>query len=58
MKRLLDDLELVLAQIAQYSATGTHSSEELELIEHSIQRRDVIGKLRTTIPARLQPAGT
>ena len=58
MKRLLDDLELVLVQIAQYTSTGTHHAEELELIEHSIERRGVIGKLHTTIPARLSPAGT
>lgn len=58
MKRLLDDLELVLIQIAQYSPTNPHRAEELELIEHSIQRRGVIGKLRTTIPARLAPRGT
>jgi hypothetical protein len=58
MKRLLDDLELVLVQIAQYSSTNPHRAEELELIEHSIQRRGVIGKLRTTIPARLAPSGT
>ena len=58
MKRLLDDLELVLVQIAQYSSTGAHHAEELDLIEHSIERRGVIGKLHTTIPARLVPAGT
>lgn len=58
MKRLLDDLELVLVQIAQYTSTGAHHAEELELIEHSIERRGVIGKLHTTIPARLSPAGT
>jgi hypothetical protein len=58
MKRLLDDLELVLMQIAQYSPTNPHHAEELDLIEHSIQRRGVISKLRTTIPARLAPSGT
>ena len=58
MKRLLDDLELVLVQIAQYTSAGPHRAEELELIEHSIARRGVIGKLHTTIPARLGPAGT
>ena len=58
MKRLLDDLELVLVQIAQYTSSGTHHAEELELIEHSIERRGVIGKLHTNIPARLAPAGT
>jgi hypothetical protein len=58
MKRLLDDLELVLVQIAQYTSAGPHRVEELELIEHSIERRGVIGKLHTNVPARLAPAGT
>jgi hypothetical protein len=58
MKRLLDDLELVLVQIAQYTSAGPHHAEELELIEHSIARRGVIGKLHTNIPARVAPAGT
>ena len=58
MKRLLDDLELVLVQIAQYTSAGPHRAEELELIEHSIERRGVIGKLHTNIPARVAPAGT
>jgi hypothetical protein len=58
MKRLLDDLELVLVQIAQYTSAGTHHAEELELIEHSIERRGVIGKLQMNIPARVTPAGT
>ena len=58
MKRLLDDLELVLVQIAQYTSAGPHHAEELELIEHSIERRGVIGKLRTNSPARFAPAGT
>ena len=57
MRRLLGDLELVLLQIAQYSA-GARDTEELQLIEHSIERRGVIAKIRTTIPARLTPAGT
>jgi hypothetical protein len=60
MKRLLGDLELVLVQIAQYTTKGDSSrrAEELDLIEHSIERRGVMTKLRTTIPARLTPAGT
>ncbi|HEY7235363.1 MAG TPA: hypothetical protein VH539_14515 [Gemmatimonadaceae bacterium] len=58
MKRLLEDLELVLVQIAQYTSAGPHHAEELELIEHSIERRGVIGKLHTNVPARLAPAGT
>jgi len=58
MKRLLDDLELVLVQIAQYTSAGPHHAEELELIEHSIERRGVIGKLHTNSPAPFAPAGT
>ena len=58
MKRLLDDLELVLVQIAHYTATGEHRAEELDLIEHSIERRGVLPKLRTTIPTGNVPAGT
>ena len=58
MKRLLDDLELVLVQIAQYTSANPHSAQELEFIEHSIERRGVIGKLHTNIPARFGPAGT
>ena len=58
MKRLLDDLELVLVQIAQYKSANPHRAEELELIEHSIERRGVIGKLHTNTPARFQRAGT
>ena len=58
MKRLLDDLELVLVQIAQYTAKGEHRAEELDLIEHSIERRGVLPKLRTTIPTGNVPAGT
>jgi hypothetical protein len=58
LKRLLDDLELVLVQIAQYKSANPHRAEELELIEHSIERRGVIGKLHTNIPARVTPAGT
>ena len=58
MQRLLDDLELVLVQITQYTSTGPHHSQELDLIEHSIEHRGVIGKLRTTIPVGLTPVGT
>jgi hypothetical protein len=58
MKRLLEDLDLVLVQIAQYTGRGTHNSDDLDLIEQSITKRGVIAKLRTTIPARTLPAGT
>lgn len=58
MKRLLDDLDLVLMQIAQYATRGTVNTEELDLIEESINKRGVIAKLRSTLPDRHSPAGT
>ena len=58
MKRLLDDLDLVLMQIAQYTTRGVVNAEELGLIEESINKRGVIAKLRSTLPARQNPAGT
>jgi hypothetical protein len=51
MKRLLEDLDLIIAQIAVYSARGTNNPEELDLIEQSINQRGVIPKLRSTMPA-------
>lgn len=60
MRRLLGDLDLVLVQIAQYSATapGSPRGEELDLIEQSIDRRGVLGKLRAAIQPGMIPAGT
>jgi hypothetical protein len=57
MKRLLEDLDLVLAQIKQYVTRGTNSPEDLDLIEQSIIKRGVMTKLRSTAPARNVPAG-
>jgi hypothetical protein len=57
MKRLLQDLELVLAQIVQYSNRGTHSPEDLDLIERSIQRRAVMSNIRNLSAGQL-PSGT
>jgi hypothetical protein len=57
MKRLLDDLDLVMSQIVQYATNGTHNPDELDLIEQSITRRGVISKLRSTLPARPMPTG-
>ena len=58
LKRLLDDLELVLLQIAQYTTKSPHRAEELELIDRSIDKRGVMAKLRATNPAAPMPAGT
>ena len=57
MKRLLEDLDLVLAQIKQYVTRGTNNPEDLDLIEQSIIKRGVINKLRGAVPARNVPAG-
>jgi hypothetical protein len=58
MKRLLDDLDLVISQIVQYTSKGTTDTEELDLIEQSINKRGVMSKLRSTIPSRNVPAGS
>jgi len=58
MRRLLRDLDLVLAQIKQYVTRGTSDPDDLALIEQSIIKRGVINKLRSTVPARNVPAGT
>jgi hypothetical protein len=48
----------VISQIVQYTTRGTTDPEELEFIEQSINKRGVMSKLRSTIPARGIPAGT
>ena len=58
MKRLLEDLELVIVQIVQYAGHGTNDPEELDLIEQSIKKRGVITKLRGTLPCQAGLAGT
>ena len=58
MRRLLEDLDLVLVQIAQYVTSGKHNPDDLDLIEQSINKRGVIIKLRSSLPARALPAGT
>ena len=57
MKRLLEDLDLVIGQIVIYVTHGTNNPEELDLIEQSITSRGVITKLRT-VPARTVSAGS
>ena len=58
MKRLLEDLDLVIVQIAQYTTTGKHNPDDLDLIEQSIKKRGVMTKLRRSLPDRNRPAGT
>jgi hypothetical protein len=50
---LLEDLELVLAQIAQL-APGSRD-QDLELIREGIERGDVMPRLRTAVPAGSAP---
>lgn len=57
MKRLLDDLELVLMQISEYTAGDRHRAEDARLIEQAIERHAVMTRLRT-IPAGLTSPGT
>jgi hypothetical protein len=58
MKRLLEDLDLVIVQISRYVTRGTNNPEDLDLIEQSINKRGVINRLRSTLPARNAPVGT
>jgi hypothetical protein len=48
LKALLGDIELVLAQITQYSADR---AEDLEFIDDGIEQRSVLVKLRSAVPA-------
>jgi len=57
MRRLLEDLDLVISQIAQYTARGQVNTDDLDLIEQSIDKRGVMDKLRT-LPGRNAPVGT
>jgi hypothetical protein len=56
LKKLLDDLELVLAQIAQLQPA--REKGELDLIDHAVEQRNVLPRLRTLGPARPLPAGS
>lgn len=49
LTRLLEDLELVLMQISQYTSDGRRG--DLDAINQSLDRRNVLPKLRSTIPA-------
>ena len=49
LKSLLEDLELVLAQIAQLAARGDR--ESAQLIDQGLEQRSVLLRLRSAIPA-------
>ena len=50
---LLQDLELVLAEIAQLSPSSR--AEDLDLIREGIERGAVMPRLRTAVPAGSAP---
>jgi hypothetical protein len=56
LKSLLEDLELVLAQIAQVPASGDR--EEVQSINHGLDQRSVLLRLRTANPAGPGPVRT
>jgi hypothetical protein len=51
---LLDDVEVVLAQIASYEGSRDHG--DLQLIEQGIEQRGLLAKLRAAAPATYQVA--
>jgi hypothetical protein len=47
MRNLLEDLELVLAQVVRLRGTGTRT--DLDIINRALEQRDVIPRLRTAV---------
>ena len=56
LKGLLDDLELVLAQIAQLRSS--RDREDVQLIQQGLEQRSVLLRLRSAIPAGPGPVRT
>ncbi|HEX9106206.1 MAG TPA: hypothetical protein VF832_03240, partial [Longimicrobiales bacterium] len=58
LKGLLEDLELVLAQIVQLRDVPANARRgDADLIDHALQQRDLLPRLRTAVPAGA-PVGT
>lgn len=57
VRALLADLELVLAQLSQLSAR-TPGRSDTDLIDAAVEERNVLPRLRSTIPAGALPAGS
>ena len=52
LRPLLEDLELVLAQIVQLrDAPAGAAGGDADLIDHALQQRDIMPRLRTVVPA-------
>ena len=49
IRGLLEDLELVLAQVARLQSGGTQGRSDLELIRQAVDQRDVLPRLRTAV---------
>lgn len=49
IRSLLEDLELVLAQVARLQSGGTQGRSDLELIRQAVDQRDVLPRLRTAV---------
>jgi hypothetical protein len=56
LRNLLEDIELVLAQIAQFR--GESDGEELDLIDDSIEQRSVLLRLQSVVSAQAARAGS
>lgn len=50
-RRLLEDLELLLAQIVQLSAAAT--SDDHDLVERKLERGELLTRIRTAVPATI-----
>lgn len=57
LKPLLEDLELVVVQIVHLTGKNGNGSER-ELIDQTLENRDILPRLRTTIPAGEAMIGT
>src|SRR2546422_1014122 len=58
LKGLLEDLELVLAQIAQLPGGGGGDREDVQSINQGLDQRSVLLRLRTANPAGPGPVRT
>jgi hypothetical protein len=59
LRVLLEDLELVLAQIVQLGASGVETDlDETEFIDHNLEQRQVMTRLRATLAEQSSLAKT
>jgi hypothetical protein len=49
LRVLLEDLELVLAQVAQLPAASRRNQAELDIITDALEERDVVPRIRTAV---------